>query len=475
MFCQKCGKEIEGDTKFCPNCGNQIVIMPQQAVNDYPTQEKPKKKKKKKWLIGVIAAIVIIGLGIVIFSDDGISPDELIELVQNGYLGNYDTVTVKEVLEYVSKNGDWKAGETADRDHYVVEYSGDDIRVQFSIDGLDANTFQLSGIKAEDIDMSEMEAYDVKVYMDDLYGLYAVEYPQKGLYIDKSISNDTLKGHIGPVKPVEESESAASEVLQMQDLSVYANYTEDELIDELGYDKNEYGFYPEESHINFMFEDGKMGYIVLNASKAEDINMALWGVTLNDSLKDAAEILKNNGFDYYDVYEMDNGMMDIFLQKETGYSYSVRTDNIGAITRLSYELYDLEELENLFEEDSEDSNDENIIIEEITYGTYAYNDGISKIYNAEVGFFTDESIENYISVKFYKYRENEETILFYSVMENNTDGSYTAYSDDYETIITVIFGNGGLYIEVDNSDAPYMYEMEGFYELEEVLNLDEVG
>lgn len=476
MFCQKCGKEIENDTKFCTNCGNQIVTTPQQTVNDYFVQKKTNKKKRKKWLIGIIAAIVIIVLGIVIFSsDDGTMGDKLIELVQNGYLGNYDTVTIKDVLEYVSKNGEWIAGETADGDHYVVEYNGEDIRIQFTIDGLDAETFRLSGIEAEGIDSSAMEAYDVKIYMDDLYRLYAKEYPQKGLYIDKSVSNDTLEGHAGPIKTVEELAGVVSEVSLMQDLSSYVDYTEDELIEELGYDKNEYGFYPEESHTNFIFEDGKLGYIVLDASKTKDMNLALWGVTLDDSLKDAADILKNNGFDYYDVYEMDNGMMDIFMQKETRYSYSVRTDNTGNIIMLSYGLYDLEDLEKSFEEDSEDSDDENIIIENITYGVYVYDDGINKICSAEVGFFTDESDVDYISIECWEYESLEEVISFYGVMEKNMDGSYSAYSDDYEAVITVVFGNDGLSIEVQNSNTPYMYEIEGFYILSEVLNLDEVG
>lgn len=344
MFCPECGKEIENDTKFCSHCGNQIVItpQPQQIKNDDPIQQKPEKKKqKKKWLIGVIAAVAIFFLGIVIFSGGETTADELIDLIQNGYLGNYDTVTIKEVLEYASKGGEWEVYETADGDHYVIEYSGEDIRIQFSIDGLEAETFRISGIDAKGIDVSEMEAYDVKVYMDDLYRLYANEFPQKGLYIDISVSNDTLEGHVGPIKSVEESENEDLEASLMQDLSAYMGYTEDELIAELGYEKNEYGLYPEESHINFQFVDGEMYLIRLNSLKEEDIGRSLWGVKLFDSAQDAAGILEKNGFTYDNTIEIGDaygsspetgmGTTSLYIEDKTGFLFYIDTDENGLV------------------------------------------------------------------------------------------------------------------------------------------------
>ena len=338
MFCQKCGKEIEDNIKFCPYCGNQVVTTPQPKQVNYnvPVRQKPEKKKKKKWLIGIIAAVVIIVLGIAISSGGETTADDLIDLVQNGYLGNYDTVTVKEVLEYASKDVEWKAGETADGDHYVIEFSSEDIRVQFSIDGLGAETFRLSGIEAEGIDISVMEAYDVKVYMDDLYQLYAEEFPQKGLHIDKSVSNDTLEGHVGPIKSVGESKNIVLEESLVQDLSTYMGYTEDELVAELGYEKNEFGWYPGDTHANFTFVDGEMYLIMLSALQEEDIGKSLCGVKLLDSEQAAADILEKNGFTYDSSFETGNGKVSLYMEDKTGYTLYIDSDESGSITRLSY-------------------------------------------------------------------------------------------------------------------------------------------
>ena len=140
-----------------------------------------------------------------------------------------------------------------------------------------------------------MEAYDVKVYLDSIYQLYANAHPEKGLSIDTSTANNTLEGHIGPVKAVEESVSPSSKADEsVKDLSAYADYTEDELIQELGYEKNEYGIYPEETHMNFFFIDGKMYTIAI--STPEDMGMSLCGVDLQDSVEEADAVLVSNGF-----------------------------------------------------------------------------------------------------------------------------------------------------------------------------------
>lgn len=36
MFCSKCGKEVSNDTKFCPNCGNDLTMKRkvQETAND---------------------------------------------------------------------------------------------------------------------------------------------------------------------------------------------------------------------------------------------------------------------------------------------------------------------------------------------------------------------------------------------------------------------------------------------------------
>ncbi len=47
MFCENCGKKIEGDMQFCENCGNPLV---------------KEEKKKTKSLIGALKIVLVIGM-----------------------------------------------------------------------------------------------------------------------------------------------------------------------------------------------------------------------------------------------------------------------------------------------------------------------------------------------------------------------------------------------------------------------------
>ena len=46
MFCEKCGKEIKDNVKFCPFCGNKVSekVESRQAVQKQTSKETKKKK-----------------------------------------------------------------------------------------------------------------------------------------------------------------------------------------------------------------------------------------------------------------------------------------------------------------------------------------------------------------------------------------------------------------------------------------------
>lgn len=476
MYCKNCGKEMEEGSRFCPHCGTENALETGERSKPAAPAKKKERKKKKPLIIAIVAAVILLVLGIAVFSDGDSfrgEGEQLITMVQSGYLGNYDTVTIKEVLEYMDEDAEWNAGEATSGGYYIVEYKGDDITIQFSIDELEDESFRVTWVDAAGIE-STAEAYDVKVYLDGLYQLYANAYPGKGLLIDTSTSNDTLVGHIGPVRETKDFTNAPAIESTMKDLAEYADYTEDELVQELGYEKNEYGIYPNEEHINFLLStDGEIYAIQLN--KPEDVEMSLCGVKLQDSVEEADAVLKEKGFICEESRTVPDalnqtGVLDImYVENETGYSYCIRADAKRNITSL---IYVLEKEESIYEEAETDEENQVPVTESLTYGTYVCDDGAGTISTAEVGFYTDEEEGDYIYIQ---CREDDQDAGFFrgTLVENGE--SYYACREAGNTEISVIFADGGMYVQVENAEFAEDYSIEGFYSLMEVLNLDEVG
>lgn len=72
MFCWKCGKENDDESKFCEYCGAQLRQVQEPVIDQVPTRATSQnynavqesmqpQPKKKTWLIILIAAIVVVG------------------------------------------------------------------------------------------------------------------------------------------------------------------------------------------------------------------------------------------------------------------------------------------------------------------------------------------------------------------------------------------------------------------------------
>lgn len=61
MFCGKCGKELNPEAVFCPDCGAKIDSQPEIKKEEAKAPVMTKKSKKKPIIFGVIAAVLVVG------------------------------------------------------------------------------------------------------------------------------------------------------------------------------------------------------------------------------------------------------------------------------------------------------------------------------------------------------------------------------------------------------------------------------
>lgn len=124
MYCEFCGSRIEDDSLFCESCGKSVNAAPERTRKAQPQRKGRYHKKKKSAGLRIgklLVAIVLIAVAVVacssLFSGQTDSEEvNYISLVQNGYLGEYTDITVKEILDshygMLYENEEWDSGET---------------------------------------------------------------------------------------------------------------------------------------------------------------------------------------------------------------------------------------------------------------------------------------------------------------------------------------------------------------------------
>lgn len=173
-------------------------------------------KKLKKMLIGIVVMFVLLmAVVIMIGSENGDDKEDkqALSLVQNGYLGNYDTVSVKSLMEYVWPDGTWDTFISDDdgKDKRIVEYAldRDKYLIQFYVTGEDS--FEVVNLKFEGENMKTFE--DVRDLLGRMYIGYRLGHLDTELKTDPSKDDemDILEGHKGPVKKMEKKTVTTTE------------------------------------------------------------------------------------------------------------------------------------------------------------------------------------------------------------------------------------------------------------------------
>lgn len=185
MYCNYCGNQVKDDAIFCDKCGKSLMqdIGEQESTGSTKEVCKPKKKISTAHIILLVTIVIVVIFCAWVLSDDPI--DEAISTVQNGYLGEYTDITVKDILDgtYCSfyESSDWNGGTTDSGDIIVeVKYydeteKEDGVTIQFTM--LDDDCFKITAFVDPNAPIEK--STDLLVKLNCLYIVaYGEEHPE---------------------------------------------------------------------------------------------------------------------------------------------------------------------------------------------------------------------------------------------------------------------------------------------------------
>ena len=242
-------------------------------------------------------------------------------LVKNGYLGNYKTVSISKVLETNFKGCEikWDNFETTDEKNIVEVFIKNPtldktLKIQFSLNKDD--TFEVVHVSVDG--EAFKTPYESKVFLDALYESYAEIASDYSVVADYETSNDTLKGgKLSSLKSDNKSSNkntTASSVLKNEsnsknqdtkpsiDLMKYLRVSIDVVKEELGPPNRISGVQASRLYdygtFYFLVDDNKVSYICITGSGANisDIEVGMFPQDVRDIRKNPTRQINGDQF-----------------------------------------------------------------------------------------------------------------------------------------------------------------------------------
>ncbi len=119
-----------------------------------------------------------------------------------------------------------------------------------------------------------------------------------------------------------------------KELSDYLSYTEDELRKALDVEKNDMGYYPDDTEANFICMDGKVYSAMINQNHEKDSEYMIFGISLGQDSNKVSGMLGKD-FELLDSSDAVGGTRDTYVHKTAGHLLAVDYDPQSVVTAVS--------------------------------------------------------------------------------------------------------------------------------------------
>lgn len=414
VFCSNCGKELGEEQKFCANCGAAV-----EGNESNKEEKKVKKKGKKKFIffggIVVIIASILALSGGKKYKIEVREGEKLIETKEDydAMQKGESVVMVIKNLERTTEGGcDWLATfvetNSGNRTGDLVGFSIDDKDIDFSKE----ETWVISGVyhetqKIEDgtnTDIALLHVYDYRLPTDSVKELGTIN-TSAGTGIVEENQNQITEDN--------------KEHGDKKDLYLYRNATEEVLINELEFEANDLGMYPNESDLMVICLEGKVYSITLTEDDKDKYSFL--GVSIGEDINCAKEKL-SVFYTYVDTYAIDGNMLrDVFSDNEFG-TLSIDYDmSTYQIINVGYVA------ESMIVPETEDLQVEEQTQEKIDYSLYEY------LINETINSYGEDSTYSIVDI-------DSDGILEMIISHGTCDADWT------NTVYTIDGENGVFYV-----------------------------
>lgn len=129
----------------------------------------------------------------------------------------------------------------------------------------------------------------------------------------------------------------------------------------------------------------------------------------------------------------------------------------------------------LAEEQAAEEATEEIETTSIVYGSYYYDNGVDAIVEGDVGVYTDTG-EDYLYLSALYYDSNHYYPEVGGTLWEMGNGTYRVANELGDAVeFQITFTEGGMEVEIIDSETDEYDVLEGYYDLTSELNFDEVG